>query len=98
MKAKDFSAWLSAIGGLSAAQRAEAVAALAKAGGADPNAGPDASSMKTGGKRGRREDALGTTSLERVESQGCPHCASAGAGRMGYCAFAARAAVARSTR
>ena len=75
MKAEDFSAWLSAIGGLSAAQRAEAVAALANAGGADPNAGPDASSMKTGGKRGRREDALGTTSLERVESQGCPHCA-----------------------
>src|SRR4029077_2289127 len=27
------------------------------------------------GKRGRREDALGTTSLERVEAQGCPHCA-----------------------
>src|ERR1700729_2637229 len=27
------------------------------------------------GKRGRPEDALGTTSLERVEAQGCPHCA-----------------------
>ena len=30
---------------------------------------------KRGGKRGRREDALGTTSHERVEAQGCPHCA-----------------------
>ena len=27
-------------------------------------------------RRGRREDALGTTSHERVEAQGCPHCAS----------------------
>ena len=32
-------------------------------------------SPKRGGKRGRREDALGTTSDERVEAQGCPHCA-----------------------
>ena len=30
--------------------------------------------MKTTGKR--REDALGTTGVERVERQGCPHCAS----------------------
>src|ERR1700690_3258909 len=28
-----------------------------------------------GAKRGRRADALGTTSHERVEAQGCPHCA-----------------------
>ena len=27
------------------------------------------------GKRGRGKDALGTASVERVESQGCPHCA-----------------------
>ena len=28
-----------------------------------------------GGKRGRREDALGTAGVERVSAQGCPHCA-----------------------
>ena len=27
------------------------------------------------GKRGRQEDALGTTGVERVAAQGCPHCA-----------------------
>ena len=75
MKAVDFSAWLSAIEGLSAAQRAEACAALEKAGAADAKGGPAEAATKTRSKRGRREDALGTTSLERVESQGCPHCA-----------------------
>jgi transposase-like protein len=77
MKAEDFSAWLSAIVELSAAQRAAAFAALATAGAAGaaaPNAGPGFS-RTTGGKRGRREDALGSTGVERVESQGCPHCA-----------------------
>jgi transposase-like protein len=52
---------------MSAAQRVEAFAALEKAG---ADAG---SSMKTRGRR--REDALGTTGVERVERQGCPHCA-----------------------
>ena len=67
MKSDDFLAWLSAISGMSAGQRTEALAALEKAGG-------DAeSSMKTRGQR--REDALGTTGVERVERQGCPHCA-----------------------
>ena len=28
-----------------------------------------------GGKRGRQEDGLGTTGVERVAAQGCPHCA-----------------------
>jgi transposase-like protein len=68
MKSEDFSLWLSAISGMSAAQRAEALAALGKAA-ADP--GPSTK------RRGNRtEDALGTTGVERVERQGCPHCAS----------------------
>jgi len=68
MTSEDFSLWLLAISGMSAAQRAEALAALEKAGAdADP-------STKTRGKR--TEDALGTTGVERVERQGCPHCAS----------------------
>jgi transposase-like protein len=66
MKSEDFSVWLSAISGMSAAQRAEALAALEKAA---ADIGP-----KTSGKR--TEDALGTTGVERVERQGCPHCAS----------------------
>ena len=68
MKSEDFSVWLSAISGMSAAQRTEALAALEKA------AADAASGMKTTGKRG--EDALGTTGVARVERQGCPHCAS----------------------
>src|ERR1700742_4843202 len=68
MTSEDFSVWLSAISGMSAAQRTEALTALKKA------AADAASGMKTTGKR--REDALGTTGVERVERQGCPHCAS----------------------
>jgi transposase-like protein len=74
MKAEDFAAWHSAISGMSSAQRAEAFATLEKAGAG----GADAVAESAGqgpAKRGRREDALGTTSLERVEAQGCPHCA-----------------------
>ena len=71
MKAEDFSLWLSAISGMSGAQRTEAIAALEKAStvGAEGRA-----SAKRAGKR--TEDALGTTGVERVERQGCPHCAS----------------------
>src|SRR5271167_4357540 len=74
MKAEDFAAWLAALSGMRSAQRAEAFATLEKAGagGADPVA---ESSGPGPAKRGRREDALGTASLERVEAQGCPHCA-----------------------
>src|SRR6201999_2630900 len=68
MTSEDFSVWLSAISGMSAAQRTEALAALEKA------AAEAASGTKTTGKR--REDALGTTGVARVERQGCPHCAS----------------------
>jgi transposase-like protein len=75
MKTEEFSAWLSAIAEMSGAQRAEALAALERAEGGE--AGSErAGSGETSGKRGRREDALGTTSHERVEAQGCPHCAS----------------------
>src|SRR5579864_529717 len=66
MKSEDFSIWLSAISGMSAVQRAEALAALERAAG-------EAGSSVTKGNRS--EDALGTTGVERVERQGCPHCA-----------------------
>ena len=74
MRAQEFSAWLSAIAGMSVEQRREALQALTKSDGEAGASEAGASSGK-GGKRGRREDALGTTSVERVESQGCPHCA-----------------------
>jgi transposase-like protein len=52
--------------------------ALSKADGAKTGAASEdltGASPKRGGKRGRRADTLGATSHERVESQGCPHCA-----------------------
>jgi transposase-like protein len=73
MKAEDFAAWLAAISGMTSAQRAEAFARLEKAGAAAPVA---ESSGPGPGKRSRREDALGTTGVERVAAQGCPHCAA----------------------
>jgi transposase-like protein len=78
MKAEDFSAWLCAIAGLSAAQRCEALEALKSAEGKDARSGSQAPLEAPPGmaaRRGRREDALGTTSHERVDRQGCPHCA-----------------------
>ena len=74
MKGEDFAVWLAAISGMSSAQRAEAFARLEKAGAGGAEAVAESSGQGRG-KRGRREDALGTTSLERVEAQGCPHCA-----------------------
>ena len=75
MRAQDFPGWLAAIAGLSAEQRGEAVLALAKAG--EGAAAPEDLAAPSPGKRRakRTEDALGTTSVERVESRGCPHCA-----------------------
>ena len=67
MKSEDFLVWLSAISGMGADQRAEALAALEKAA-----AGEAASGANRGS---RREDALGTSGVERVAAQGCPHCA-----------------------
>ena len=78
MKAEDFSGWLSAIAGLSAAQRGAALEALKRAEGGEARSGSEVSPEAERGKaakRDRREDALGTTSHERVESHGCPHCA-----------------------
>ena len=72
MKAEDFAAWLSAISGMNEGQRAEAIAALEKASAVGAEGG---ASAKKEGKYGRQEDALGTTSQERVAAQGCPHCA-----------------------
>ena len=72
MKAEDFAAWLSAISGMSEGQRWEAMAALEKASVVGGAAG---ASAKKGAKRSRQEDALGTTGVERVAAQGCPHCA-----------------------
>jgi transposase-like protein len=72
MKAEDFTAWLSAISGMNEGQRTEAMAALEKASAVGAEGG---GSAKKAGKRGRQKDALGTTSVERVAAQGCPHCA-----------------------
>jgi transposase-like protein len=72
MKAEDFAAWLAAISRMNGGQRAEAMAALEKAGAVGAEAG---ASAKKAGQYNRREDALGTTSHERVAAQGCPHCA-----------------------
>src|SRR5260370_40010138 len=55
-------------------QRAEAFARLEKAGAGGGEAVAE-SAGRGPGKRGRREGALGTMSLERIEAQGCPHCA-----------------------
>jgi hypothetical protein len=71
MKAEDFAAWLSAISRMNEGQRAEAMAALEKAGAVGAEGGASAKA----GKPSRREDALGMTSHERVAAQGCPHSA-----------------------
>ena len=67
MKPEDFAAWLLAISGMSEGQRREAMAALEKASVVGDEAG---ASAKKGSKRSRQEDALGTTSVERVAAQG----------------------------
>lgn len=72
MKAADFTAWLSAISGMSEGQRAEAMAALEKAAAI---AAEGKSGERKAGRHSRAEDALGTSGVERVEAQGCPHCA-----------------------
>jgi transposase-like protein len=74
MRGEDFSAWLAAIGGMSAEPRRRGLQALMKA---DGGAGGTEEGAKAGkgGKGGRREDALGMAGVERVESHGCPHCA-----------------------
>jgi hypothetical protein len=71
MRAGEFSAWRSAIAGLSADQRRETLDALTKGDGAKTGAASEdltGVSSKRVGKRGRGKDALGTASVERVES------------------------------
>jgi transposase-like protein len=78
MRADDFSSWLAAVAGLSADQRVEASATLKRAAAEASISAPDGTSeasLKRGGKRRPREDMMGSASLERVEAQGCPHCA-----------------------
>ena len=72
MKVEDFAAWVAAISGMGEDQRREAMVGLEKA---SVVGGAAAASAKKGGKRGRQEDGLGTTGVERVAAQGCPHCA-----------------------
>jgi transposase-like protein len=72
MKADEFAAWLLAISGMSEGQRREAMAALETARVAGGAAG---ASAKKGGRGNRQDDGLGTTGVERVAAQGCPHCA-----------------------
>ena len=72
MKGEDFAAWLSAITGLSAKQRREALQALEAASETEraPETGDEARrSAKKGGRRGPRKDTLGMTSHERVAAQ-----------------------------
>ena len=71
MTAEDFAAWLSAISEMSEGQRAEAKAAVESGAAGEAETGG-----KKGSRRGRREDSLGTSGVERVAAQGCPHCAS----------------------
>jgi transposase-like protein len=79
MRGEDFSVWLSAIAGMSAAQRREALQALERSVGREAGSGSDSATENRPGKaakRKRSEDALGTSGHERVASRGCPHCAS----------------------
>jgi transposase-like protein len=73
MKAEDFSVWLSGVARLSADQRRAALAALAKLEVGRDEA--EAEEAAGGAVKHRRPDALGASGHERVESQGCPHCA-----------------------
>jgi transposase-like protein len=84
MEMGEFSDWLSRITQLSAGQRLEALAVLAKVEGAAKGIGrlnetesgsaPNATPFG-GSKRDRGSDALGTSGHQRVQAQGCPHCA-----------------------
>ena len=74
MRAQDFPGWLAAIAGLSASNAGKPC--YASEGGEGAAAPEDLAAPSPGKRRAKRtEDALGTTSVERVESRGCPHCA-----------------------
>ena len=95
MKSEDFSVWLSAISGMGADQRAEALAALKKAA-----AGEAASGAKEGQPSRRTRLGRAASSGLRLRGVRIARAArlSAGVVRTGFCAIAARAAGARSTR
>ena len=74
MRAQEFSAWLSAIAGMSVEQRRQALQALTKVGRGGRRFGRGCVLHRESARK-RAEDALGTMGVERVESRGCPHCA-----------------------
>jgi len=77
MKGEEFSTWLSGIVRLNEEQRRAALAALTTAAGVGAKSEMRTSASKDQGSHARRRpDALGVTGHERVESRGCPHCAS----------------------
>jgi hypothetical protein len=73
MKAEDFTAWRAAISGVSSAQRAEAFTIRLRARAVRTRRRSLQGRGRANG--GCRDDALGTTSVERVAAQGCPPCA-----------------------
>jgi transposase-like protein len=83
MDVREFSDWLRGIKRLSAGQRREALAVLAKGGDGDDgvfreeteSGSPPSPSQSEAPQRGFRSDALGTEGHERVKARGCPHCA-----------------------
>src|SRR5271167_247909 len=104
MKAEDFSGWLCAIAGLSAAQRGAALEALKRAEGQEARSGSGLRRRRSGPRR--RSVTVARTRLERPamsvwKARAVPIAraekSSAGAARMAFCGFAARAAGARST-
>ena len=96
MKSDDFLAWLSAISGMSAGRRTEALAALEKAGGDAARESPCRRGVSGERMRWGRPVLSGSSvrgaRIARVAKS------SAGVARMGFCGFAARVAGARSTR
>jgi hypothetical protein len=98
MRAADFSAWLSAIAGLSARQRREALEAASGEGG-QARSGPEVSleaplARRRGAAaaRTRSEQPVMSASRTRAVRIAQAERSSAGAARMGFCGFAARAA------
>ena len=103
MRGEDFLGWLSAIAGMSAEQRRDALLALMRADGGSAATSEDlaGASPRKGGKRGRREDALERRASSGSNAGVAPTAAggrsSPGAGRTLWRAIAARAAGAPST-
>lgn len=75
MEGAEFELWLSGIGKLSAAQRAQALAFLNRRGGGGVGEGVGDDPAMSAGRGRDRPDALGDIGHDKVGSQGCPHCA-----------------------